>query len=99
MVHLVLMKFRPGKLDNEVMQVFQETYTALKQELQGKILSVHLWRNCVVRDQNMDLLIQLELSAKEDLQTYLQHPRHKAMIQRYQPDLLSVVSFDREGTL
>ena len=96
MVHSVLMKFQPGKFNDDVLQELRTGYTQIQHELQEHVRSVHLWQNCVERDQNMDLMIQLELNAPEDLQVYLHHPRHVALIQKYQPDILSIVSFDRE---
>ena len=96
MVHLVLMKFHPGKLDDSVMQTLRAGYAQIQEELKDRIVSVHLWRNCVERDQNMDLLIQLELSSLEDLKVYLNHPRHVALMQQYQTDIQSIVSFDQE---
>ncbi len=98
MVHLVLMKFYPGKFNENVLRTIHMGYAEIQQELKDRILSVHLWRNCIERDQNMDLMIQIDLSAPEDLQVYLRHPRHVALMQKYQSDIVSIVSFDREET-
>ena len=69
MVHLVLMKFRPGKLDDEVMQVFQETYTALKQEL------FYHDDTCVLRspeEQTQSVLMGLPLETEKSFASALE---------------------------
>ena len=42
----------------------------------------------------MDVLVEMTLAGEPSLQTYLNHPLHRAIGQRYSDKIVSVASFD-----
>ncbi len=96
MKHLVLMRLEPGRFDAAAEREYNETFDALKAALPDDILAFRVLRNCVAREQNMDVMIELELAGPDSLPAYLDHPLHKAIGARYNPYVLSIASFDYE---
>lgn len=93
MKHYVLLKFAPGAdLDAAEARV-RGTYNALDEAL-PYLHSPTVYRSCVQRDSNADLMVTLELDSESDLQPYLTHPLHLQMAQDLKPVLAGKTSFD-----
>ena len=96
MEHMVFMKLIPGAFDDAAERDYRETFAALQKALPDDILAVCVRRNCVPREQNMDVLISMTLAGEASLKTYLNHPIHRAIGQRYSDKIVSIASFDSQ---
>lgn len=96
MIHMVFMKMEPGILTEEVLQMYRDTYAKIQADLPEHVLQVEILRNCVERDQNMDLMIRLHLAGRDSLAVYLQNADHIAIGQKMNPHVLKIASFDYE---
>ena len=96
MRHLVMMKLQPGVFDDAAEADYRETFRQLQAALPEEIRSVRVLRNCVPREQNMDVCIEMELRGPESLPLYLRHPLHVGIGERYNPYVVKIASFDTE---
>ena len=96
MVHMVFMKLEEGFLTEEIFRVYRETFAAIAADLPEEVRRAEVLRNCVPREQNMDILIRLDLRDAESLPKYLRHPRHLAIGEKMNPHVLKLASFDYE---
>lgn len=94
MVHYLLLKFESDYMSDELFAFTCDTFQGLRSEL-GCIRDVQVYRNCVARGTNADLLVVLELTGREGLDTYLGHPIHQHFAQVTQPHLTQRTTFDR----
>lgn len=102
MIHYVLLKFEPEYFTNEIFEFAKRTYEELMQQVQF-IRSIHVEKNCVVRNENMDLMIELEMTDRDSLELYLDHTLHKQFTDTVDDHVVKRVSFDymtdREKTI
>ena len=77
MTHYVLLKFKPGTDPDAVEASVRETYEKLDQLLPFLTDPV-VFRNCVDRDSNADLMAVVQLDSSEHLNDYLTHPLQTA---------------------
>lgn len=98
MIHMVFMKFENGFFDPAVTAQIAAAFGELQKELPEQILSVKVRENCVSREANMDLLIQMELSGEDALDVYLAHPVHRAIGEVMNPHIVNRCSFDFHST-
>ena len=96
MTHYVLMKYQPGFFDEACFQEISAAFAQLKDALPEEILQVRIYKNCIEREFNMDIMIELELSRAESLGIYLNHPIHLAISGKINPFVINRVSFDHE---
>ncbi len=96
MRHFVFMKFKPGEFTEEAFSEIRDTFSALQKELPEEILSCRVLKNCVDREWNMDLLIEMELYSAESLPKYLKHPLHTGLGKRMDEHIAERRSFDAE---
>ncbi len=96
MRHFVFMKFEPGFFDTGVFEYIRSTFASLKAVLPEDILFCRVSRNCVERERNMDLMIEMELKDKSSLELYLLHPLHIAIGERMNSHVTERASFDCE---
>ena len=96
MIHMVFMKLEPGILTEEIFREYQDTFEKIHRDMPEDVLEAAVLRNCVDRDQNMDILIRLRLRGKEALGAYLQHPAHIAIGEKMNPHVVKIASFDYE---
>lgn len=94
MKHLVLFRFESHFLTPNLMQEADRVLHELKMALPQDILNTTVRKNCVQRDANYDLLMELELSSESSLEKYLQHPIHMALVKEWSPHITGRVSFD-----
>lgn len=93
MVHYVLLKFVPGAdLDAAEARV-RQTYNALAEAL-PYLNGPRVYRSCVERDSNADIMVELLLDDESCLQSYLTHPLHLQMARDMQDVLAGKTSFD-----
>ena len=93
MIHYVLLKFEPDSFTNEVFEFAKQTYTELMNQAQF-IRNIHVEKNCVVRNENMDIMIELEMTDRNSLELYLGHTLHKQFTDVVDDHVVKRVSFD-----
>ncbi len=96
MIHTVMMKFQPGVWSEAILTEFCQRFAEIQAALPQEVLKADVWPNCVVRDQNADVLVQMTVRDKEALPVYLNHPLHTGLVEKYRADIVKIVSFDRE---
>ena len=94
MIHMVFMKLEDGFLTDAVFGEYCETFRTIAEELPEEVKRAEVFRNCVDREQNMDLLIRLELKNEASLSKYLQNPHHIAIGKKMNPHVVKIASFD-----
>jgi len=93
MKHYVLLKLAPG-VDVEAIQLrVKKTYEQLDMELDWLNKPV-VYRSCVERDSNADIMAVVELDREDCLQPYLTHPLHVQMAQDLKDVVVGRTSFD-----
>ena len=93
MTHYVLLKFKPGTDLDTVEAKVRKTYNELEQTLDFLTTPI-VYRNCVERDSNADIMVTVDLDSNEHLQDYLTHPLHVRMAQDLKDALVGRTSFD-----
>ncbi len=93
MKHYVLLKFKKGQLSEEISVMAQQILGKLVEAVE-EIKTVTVHTNCVNRQDNYDLMVEMDLANKETLQTYLDHPYHKEFIEYVKDKVEAKVSFD-----
>ncbi len=96
MIHLVFVKMKEGLLSDELVRGYEEDFAAIARAMAGEVLGVSVLRNCVVRDQNMDLLVRVEMRDAQVLPRYLEHPLHLAVREKLLAQTRTLASFDYE---
>lgn len=94
MIHMVFMKFEAGFFSPAISREITDAFHRLQKALPEEILSVQVLENCIFREGNMDLLIQMELSGADALERYLQHPVHLEIGAVMNPHIVQRCSFD-----
>ena len=90
MTHYVLLKFKPGTDLDAVEASVREKLDQLLPFLTDPVV----FRNCVNRDSNADLMAVVQLDSSEHLNDYLTHPLHIQMSQDFKDALTARTSFD-----
>ena len=93
MTHYVLLKLAPGADIDQVEARVRQTYA----DLDGSLSYLHdpaIYRSCVERDSNADIMVAIQLDGPEFLQPYLTHPIHMQMAQDLKDVLAGKTSFD-----
>ncbi len=93
MTHYVLMKFKPGTDLAGSEKRIRETYSQLDAALPF-LHNPRIYRNCVERDSNADIMAVIDLDSEEDLPRYLNHPLHLQMAASFRDSIVNRVSFD-----
>ena len=72
MRHFVFMKFEPGYFDDNVYTYIRTNFSRLQAVMSEDILSCRVSKNCVERDRNMDMMIEMELkdAGREDAERF-----------------------------
>lgn len=94
MRHYVLLKFKPGCFNDELFNYIKNTFDDIDKLDDIKVVKVH--KNCVERDSNMDIMIEMEVRDEKALKMYLNHELHISFANRINDYLLSKASFDSE---
>lgn len=93
--HIVLLHYRPGFLTEAYYNHVSKLFHRLQAQIPGMV-SAAIYRNCVKRVGNYDLLAELTFHTEEDMRTYLEHPLHMEFAESCADVLLSRASFDCE---
>ena len=93
MKHYVLLKLAPGADKEAVYSRVWSTYEALDKELEW-LNFPQVYRSCVDRDSNADIMAVIDLDDESHLQPYLTHPLHVQMAQDLKDVIVSRTSFD-----
>ncbi len=95
MKHYLLLRFQPEFLTPALFDFTQNTFSRLKDEIEG-LREVAVFRNCVPRKSNMDLMVTMTLEDQSILPLYLEHPLHKQFIAQVGQHIIERSTFDRE---
>lgn len=95
MTHFVLLKFEENYFDDEVFDFTEKSFAEMEKNIET-VNSIIVHRNCVVRDKNMDVMIEIDLKDEEALYGYLNHDLHQAFAKYMDEHVVSRVSFDYE---
>jgi len=93
MTHYVLLKFAPGTDLEPVEARVRKTYDELDRVLDF-LHDPAVYRSCIVRDSNADIMASIQLDDPARLQDYLTHPLHVQMAQDLKELLIGRTSFD-----
>ena len=95
MTHYVLLKLAPGADIDRVEAKVRQVYAELDAEL-PYLKDPTIYRCCVERDSNADIMVVMQLDGQEFLQPYLTHPKHVEMARGLKEDgsLIGTTSFD-----
>ena len=93
MKHYVLLKLAPGSDLDAAEARMRKTYDELAETLPF-LSEPHVYRTCVERDSNADLMAVIRLDKPEQLQSYLTHPLHVQMAQDLKDVVVGRTSFD-----
>lgn len=95
MFHYVLLKFAPGTDLDAAEATVRKTYVELAQTLPF-LNDPEVYRCCVERDSNADIMAKVRLDDKSCLQDYLTHPLHVGMARGFGDQVIGRTSFDHE---
>ena len=93
--HYVLLKLNPGTDLEAAYRKVSDTYQKLDETLPF-LHNPQVYRNCVERDSNFDIMASIELGNEEELHAYLTHPLHMQMAADMKDALCGRTSFDHE---
>ena len=93
MTHYVLLKLAPGADADAAERRVQKTYRELDEALPF-LHEPRVFRSCVERDSNADIMAVIELDGEEFLQPYLTHPLHLQMAADLKESIIGRTSFD-----
>ena len=96
MKHYLLLKFNIGLSISESANTARELLGRLVGSVEG-FLSVRVYENCIDREDNFDLMIEMDLAGKEALYAYLEHPYHVEFVRHMKNKVAKKISFDREA--
>lgn len=94
MVHYVLLKFAQGADVDALERKVREVYAELDKVL-DYLHDPKVYRCCVERDSNADIMMVLQLDSADCLKPYLEHPLHVQLVQGFRDVLVGRMSFDR----
>jgi len=91
--HLLLMRCVPDGLTAERRVLIENFYARMAEAVDG-VNGVQIRYNCVARDQNMDVLVEMDIDGPGTLAAYLEHPLHQDFVRESKSFISAVVSFD-----
>lgn len=93
MIHYVLLKLAPGSDVDAVEARVRKTYQELDETLDF-LHDPQVFRSCVERDSNADIMAVIRLDGEEFLKPYLTHPLHLQMAGDLKDTVIGRTSFD-----
>lgn len=94
MIHYVLLKLAKGVDVDSVERKVRGVYEELAKVL-DYLNNPVIFRCCVDRDSNADIMTVIRLDSADCLQPYLEHPLHVQMAQELKDVVVGRMSFDR----
>lgn len=94
MRHYVLLKFKPEYFNDEILNYTRTVFDNINKLKDIEVIRV--CRNCIDRDSNMDIMIEMKVSDEKALKSYLNHELHISFANTVNDYLVSKVSFDCE---
>lgn len=91
--HFVIFSFEDNFFKEEHYEEYCKAFDIIKNAFDG-IKEAHVYKNCVNREANLDLMIEMVLDDESVLSQYLSHEEHVRMGQKYNPHVTKRVSFD-----
>ena len=95
LTHFVLVKLNNGESCVEIQPRAKELLSRCVGVIDGfEAAEVHI--NCFEREQNYDLMLEMQMKNDQTLKEYLPHRLHKEFVEYLAPKAASKVTFDRE---
>ena len=95
MTHYVLLKLAPDSDKDAAERRVRKTYQELDETL-SFLHNPRVYRSCVERDSNADIMAVIDLDEPEKLQDYLTHPLHVQMARDLKDVVIGRTSFDHQ---
>ena len=95
MKHFVLLKFEDNFFNDEVFDFTTKSFAEMEANIED-VDKITVHRNCVVRDKNMDVMVEIDLKNEETLYSYLNHDLHQTFAKFMDEHVVNRVSFDYE---
>ena len=92
MIHYILMKMKPDYSLDIMEELFHQCYPKIADEL-TEVQKVGFFKN-INPENDMDVMIQVEVSSQEGLKKYKNHPLHKFFIRETRAFVISCARFD-----
>lgn len=92
MKHYVLLKFKPDYYNEEILNYTKDVFNKIRNI--ENIEDVYVHSNCIERDSNMDIMIEMNVKNKDALIHYINHELHRDFAKTVNEILVSKVSFD-----
>ena len=96
MKHFVLIKFEDNYFTDEVFIFTKNAFAEMEANIE-EVYKLTVHRNCVVRDKNMDIMVEIDLDDEKALYAYLNHDLHQAFSKLMDEHVVNRVSFDYEN--
>ena len=93
MKHYALIKVAPSANVEDVQKKIRKAYDKLDGDLDWLNRPV-VFRNCLEKDANMDIMSEVELDGEEQLEIFLNHPRYIKLMEELRDDIVAQVMFD-----
>ncbi len=94
MRHYTLYKFAKGTNLDEAGKKICEAFNELAKQLPW-LSNPAIYKNCITRTFNADLMATFEIDSPAHLNSYLRHKIHEELIRSFGNSLLDRMSFDR----
>ena len=92
MIHYVLLKFERNFYNDELLNYTKEVFYNIGRLENVKYVKVH--SNCIERNSNMDVMVEIELDNKEALSDYLLNDLHRDFVEYTDKHVVLRVTFD-----
>jgi hypothetical protein len=94
-VHYVLFKYKEGFFSEEKLSEMKNVFDHVVRDVDG-VEKYEIDKNVVDRPSNMDVMVTMYLRDETSLKSYISHPEHVEISNRYAPNITKICSFDKE---
>lgn len=92
--HFVLFRFDDDYCTPSVISHIKRVFADLQAALPSDILEQSVFSNCIPRELNMEVMVELTLQSPLSLDAYLKHPLHESLGREISPHIVDKCSFD-----
>lgn len=79
MTHYVLLKFKKGYFNPQILKRTKDVYQRIRQEVKG-VIHTEVHQNCFVQENNFDLMMKIVVDNEQSLKDYIQSDIHQEYI-------------------
>ena len=91
--HYVLLRFQPDFFTDEFYRYSVDIFQQIAEAVPG-IHSLSVYRNCIPRPGNYDMMVEMQLEGEQVLKDYLKSPLHADFARVCDDHLAAKTSFD-----